>query len=157
MAFVALPPSPASPENAEVAGDGFYPSIDCNSMRNALRVGEIVTHARLFEAVKGGIVSIEGELADWRGARELEGAATLAEVDPDRMTGGEHRLTVLYTRAVHFAAAAELAELHRDLTATQEGLARADTAATTAQEYAKLATHAVRDILGAGRAVVELI
>lgn len=157
MSFVALPPDPASPDGSTVESDGWYPAIDCNKMRDALRIGEMVTNARLVEAIKGGQLTIEGELADWRAAREDDGATDLTEVDPSRMIGGDHRLTLLYTRAVRFAAAAELAELHRDLTATQDGQARADTEATTAQEYHRLATNAVRDILGTGRVAVELI
>ena len=157
MSFVALPPAPASPANAEVAGDGWYPAIDCNAMRDALRIGEMVTHERLVEAIRGGQLTVEGELADWRTARLAEGAASLAAVEADRSSGGIHRLTLLYTRAVRFAAAAELAELHRDLTATQDGQARADTEATTALEYQRLATYAVRDIVGTRRNTVELI
>ncbi|MCJ2189158.1 head completion/stabilization protein [Novosphingobium beihaiensis] len=157
MPFIALPPDPASPDGEVVAGDGWYPDIDVNAMRDALRIGELVTDARLIEAIKGGQLTIEGELEDWRAAREVEGAADLSAVDPARMTGGTHRLTLLYTRAVRFAAAAELSELHRDLTATETGQARADTAATTAPDYHRLATSAVRDILGTGRVAVELI
>lgn len=157
MSFVALPPSPASPDGSVVDGDGWYPAIAVGAMRDALRIGEIVTHARVVAAIAGGMLSIEGELAEWRALREEEGAASLDEVEPDRTLAGEHRLTLLYIRAVRFAAAAELAELHRDLTATQEGQARADTQATTAEDYRKLATHAVRDVLGVGRTAVELI
>ena len=157
MSFIALPPEPSSPEDALVEGDGWFPALDCNAMREALRIGDTVAHARLVEAIKGGQLTVERELADWRTAREADGAVDLASVDPDRTLGGDHRLTLLYTRAVRFAAAAELAELHRDLTATEEGQARADTEATTAQEYHRLATLALRDILCTGRVTVELI
>lgn len=157
MSFVAVPPSPASPDYSLVESDGWFPSIDCNVMREALRIGPTVTHERLVEAIKGGMLLIDGELRDWRLAREAEGAEVLSDVQPDQTIAGEHRLSALYVRAVRFAAAAELADLHRDLTATQEGQARADTAATTAQDYHKLATHAVRDIIGATRTAVELI
>lgn len=157
MSFVALPPSPASPPDSEVPGDGWYPSIDCNALRTALRLGELVTHPRLVGAVEGAQLTVEAELAVWRADREAAGAASLAAVEPDRTSGGNHRLTLLYTRAVRFHAAAELAETHRDLTATQDGQARADTEATTAEEYLRRATHAVRDILGTTRTAVELI
>ncbi|CDO35835.1 head completion/stabilization protein [Novosphingobium sp. KN65.2] len=157
MSFIALPPDPASPDGSTVEGDGWYPAIDRNKMRDALRISTIVTDTRLVAAIMGGQLTIERELVNWRAAREDEGAAAMTEVEPTRTVGGEHRLSVLYTRAVRFAAAAELAELHRDLTATEDGQARADTEATTAQEYHRLATNAVRDILGTGRVAVELI
>lgn len=157
MSFVSVPPSPASPANSVVEGDGWYPSIDCNALRDVLRIGTVVTHERLVGAIEGAIVSVERELADWRAAREAAGATSLSAVEPDRKTAGQHRLTLIYTRAVRFHTAAELAETHRDLTATQDGQARADTEATTAEEYLRRATHAVRDILGETRTVVELI
>lgn len=155
--FIAVPRSPASPANSIVEGDGWYPDIDCNAMRDALRLGEMVTHARLSGAIEGAQVTVEGELADWRTGWERAGAANLEAVEPDRKSGGIHRLTLIYTRAVRFHAAAELSETHRDLTATQDGQARAETEATTAEEYLRRATHAVRDILGVTRTVVELI
>lgn len=146
-----------SPAQSVVDGDGWYPDIDCNALRAVLRIGEMVTHERLVAAIQGAQVSVDGELAAWRATREAAGAANLADVEPNRRSGGEHRLTLIYTRAVRFHAAAELAETHRDLTATQDGQARADTEATTAEEYLRRATHAVRDILGVTRTAVELI
>lgn len=155
--LIFLPPEPASPAHALVPGDGWYPDVDCNALRDALRIGEMVTHARLVAAVQGAQLTVEGELAQWRADQEANGAASLAAIAPARTIGGEHRLTVLYTRAVRFHTAAELAETHRDLTATQDGQARSDTEATTAEEYLRRATHAVRDIQGETRTAVELI
>lgn len=157
MSFVTLPPSPASPPATVVEGDGWFPDVDCTAIRNELRIGETVTHARLVAAIEGGIIAMDGELADWRAAQETAGALSLADVAPDRTINGKHRLTVLYTRAVQFAAAAELAELHRDLTATSEGRARAETQLLAAEDYRKLATWAVRDMIGTTRTAVELI
>ncbi len=154
--FSALPPDPASPPE-ELAGDGFWPGLDPNLMRDELRLGTVVTHARLVGAIKGGMISIGIELADWRAKREAEGAANLAAVDPEDTIAGEHRLSLLYRRAVQFAAAAELAELHRDISATQDGADRAESEILTAREYNRLAIHAVRDVLGASRTAVELI
>lgn len=157
MSFVALPASPTSPEYSVVPGDGWYPDIDCNAMRDALRITDQVTHQRLVGAIEGGLLTVEGELAYWRATKEAEGCQALADVDPDRITGSEHRLTLLYTRAVRFHSAAELAELHRDLSATTEGQARAEPQLLTAEDYRKLATQAIRDILRTPRVAVELI
>lgn len=157
MSFVALPPSPVSPDASVVPGDGWFPDIDCNAMRDALRITDQITHRRLIGAIEGGLLTIEGELAFWRATKESEGAASIEDVDPDRMIAGEHRLTLLYTRAVRFSAAAELAELHRDLSATTDGQTRAEPQMLTAEDYRKLATQAVRDMLGQPRTAVELI
>jgi hypothetical protein len=157
MTFVALPASPTSPTNSKVDGDGWYPDIDCNAMRDALRITDQITHARLVGAIEGGLLTAEGELAYWRAVKESEGFAQLSEIDPERTIGGEHRLTLLYIRAVRFHAAAELAELHRDLSATTDGQTRAEPQMLTAEDYRKHATAAIRDILDTPRATVELI
>ena len=157
MSFVALPPSPTSPDSSEVLGDGWYPAIDCNAMRDTLRISDQITHARLVGSIEGGLLTVEGELAFWRATQESAGFANLAAVEPLRMIGAKHRLTLLYTRAVRFSAAAELAELHRDLSATTDGQTRAEPQMLTAEDYRKLATQAVRDILGVPRVAVELI
>lgn len=157
MPFQALPPAPASPNGEVIAGDDFWPGIDANELRDELRIGAVVTHARLVAAIEGGMIAIDRELEAWRAARELEGKASLEEIEPDRKLAGQHRLSLLYKRAVRFAAAAELAELHRDISATQDGHARADGEIMTAHEYRRLAILAVRDVLGAARVAVELI
>ncbi|WP_084390888.1 head completion/stabilization protein [Novosphingobium capsulatum] len=157
MSFVSVPPDPVSPPGSTMPGDGWWPDIDCNAMRDALRLGELVTHARLLGALEGGLLTVEGELAIWRAAREAEGCASLAEVEPARTIGGKPRAVVLYTRAVRCAAAAELAETHRDVTATTHGQARADDEKLTAADYRRMVTEAVRDLIGTTRVAIELI
>ncbi len=157
MSFVTVPPAPASPESAVVAGDGWWPDIDCNQMRDELRLGEVVTHARLVGAIEGGLLTVDGELAMWRAARESEGIAELADVEPARTVGGKPRAVVLWTRAVRFAAAAELAELHRDMSATAHAASATEDERLTAADYRRLCTQAIRDLIGATRCTVELI
>jgi hypothetical protein len=157
MSFVSVPPDPVSPTGSVMPGDGWWPDIDCNAMRDALRLGEVVTHARLLGALEGGLLTAESELATWRAAREAEGCTSLAEVEPLRKIGGKVRAVVLYTRAVRCAAAAELAETHRDVTATTHGQARADDEKLTAADYRRMCTEAIRDLIGTTRVAVELI
>lgn len=157
MTFVTVPPAPASPENAVVEGDGWWPDIDCNVMRDELRLGDTVPHARLVAAIEGGLITVDGEMADWRTAREADGITELAEFEPERTLGGKIRAVMLFTRAVRFAAAAELAELHRDMSATAHGQAQVDDQKLTAADYRRLCTQAIRDLIGTTRCTVELI
>lgn len=157
MSFTAVPPAPASPEGTVVAVDNWYPPIDCNAMRDVLRLGTVVTHKQLVDAIQGGVITVVQDLASWRAAREAAGATSLDDVAPEEVVGDQTRLSVLFTRAVRFAAAAELAELHRDLSATAEGSARAESQLLTAADYERMRINAVRDILGTSRVAVELI
>lgn len=157
MTFVAVPPAPASPEDTAVVADGWYPAIDCNEMRAALRIGEVVTHDRLFAAIQSGMIAVIDELRVWRAVQDAAGHASMAAVAPDENIGGQPRLVLLFTRAVRFAAASELVELHRDISATNDGLNRAESQLQTAADYRRMMTWAVRDILGVSRTAVELI
>jgi hypothetical protein len=157
MSLIAVPPPPQSPANTAVAGDGWWPDIDCNAMRDVLRLGDVITHARLVAAIEGGMITVTDELRDWRGLREADGHTTLSAVAPADLINGAPRLATLFTRAVRFAAAAELAELHRELSATYEGEKRSDTQLLSASDYRRLSTHAIRDMLGETRTAVELI
>lgn len=157
MSLISVPPRPQSPANSVLAGGGWWPDLDCNAMRDVLRLGDVVSHARLFAALEGGFITVTGDLAAWRAAREAEGHASLAAVAPADLVGAQPRLTVLFTRAVRFAAAAELAELHREISATDAGDKRSDTQMLSASDYRRLCTFAIRDMLGVTRTAVELI
>lgn len=161
MSLIAVPPNPASPPAAQVqiqiSANGWYPAIDLNQLRDALRLGEVVTHPRLVETVRGAVLHCIDELAAWQADQEAAGFASLAAVAPSPTVDNTPRLVHLWHRAVRFTAGAELAELHRDLSATNEGSARADAQLLTAADYRRLATHALRDMLGTTRTAVELI
>lgn len=157
MSFSSVPPSPASPEASVVEADDWYPAIDCNAMRAALALGTVVTHERLKAAVEGALVAVTGDLADWRAVQEEAGAASLDQVAADAVINGVNRHVLLFTRAVRFAAAAELAELHRDLSATADGANRAEGQLLTAADYQRLRIGAIRDLIGVPRVAVELI
>ena len=64
--LIALPPDPASPESSTVAGDAWWPAIDRNAARDALRLGEIVTDPRLVSALEGAWLTITSDLAEWQ-------------------------------------------------------------------------------------------
>lgn len=155
--LIAVPASPASPANTVVTGGGWWPDVDCNQVRAELRLPEIVTHERLVAAIRGAMLGITAELATWRALREADGAASLAEVDGEDEIDGIGRRVLLFLRAVRFAAAAELAELHRDVTATDAGQARGDVQLLTAADYRRMVVHALREFLGTPRVAVELI
>lgn len=151
MSLIALPPEPASPIGSTVAADGWFPDVDLNDMRDKLRVGKVVTHGRLTFAVEGALVTVQTELDAWKAAQVAAGADSLAAVPKGAM------LTVLFRRAVYFTAAAELAETYRDISATDDGDARAEEFVPVAADYRRMATHAIRDMIGTTRTAVELI
>lgn len=160
-AFVSVPPAPASAANTVVSAGDWWPEIDCNAMRDALRIGEIVTHARLIAEVQSALIGTIAELRDWKAQRVAEGHASLAAaaeaLQPGEAVDGVAHLEHLFVRAVRCSAAAALVELHRDMSATEQGVQRSETQLPTAADYRRMATWAVRDILGTTHTAVELI
>lgn len=161
MSLVAVPPAPASPPDTVVTAGEWYPDIDCNRLRAELRIGEVVTHERLAGEVRAGLIEIMGELRAWRIVLEGEGHPSLASASATLFPGdevdGQALLEYLFIRAVHCAAAANLAETHRDLSVTNDGAARAEAHVLSAADYRRMKTWAVRDMLGTTRTAVELI
>lgn len=161
MSFVSVPPAPASPGNTVVSGGDWWPEIDCNAMRNALRIGEIVTHDRLVAEIQNAMIGTIGELREWKAARVAEGHTSLiaaaAALQPGEEIDGVPHLEHLFVRAVRTAAAAALVELHRDVAATEQGQNRSEAVLPTAADYRRMSTWAIRDILGVTRTAVELI
>ena len=157
MSFVAVPPAPQSQANTEVSAGEWWPAVDCNAVRDAMRLGDVVTHPRLVAAIEGALITVTGELREWKALQTAAGHAALADVEPEEEINGVTRLEALFHRAVRFTAGAELLEGHRDAGATNELLNRADAEIQTAADYRRLATHAIRDIIGTPRTTVELI
>lgn len=156
--FVASPPSgPAVEDPADlVAGDAFWPGLSISGFQAEMRIPEEVDPSRLRAALRGGMLQIRGELRSWKAGHVLAGVATLTAVDSEEIDG-EPAVELLYRRAVFHAAAAELAETHSDIAATGDGQERNEARRDAAGELRRLATLAVRDMLGVTRTSVELI
>lgn len=155
--FVAMPPAPQSPANAVVKADGWFPDIDVNAVRSAMRLRGDVPHERLVEALRGGVLTVTMQLYDWKAEWVAAGNVSIATVKPTEKIDDEHRLSMLFVRAVRFYAAAELAELARDSSATNDEVDRIEEESLVAPDMKAIALNAVRDILGTTRIAVELI
>lgn len=148
--FIATPPAPASPADSSVSVDDWFPAIDVNSIRDTLRIGEgVVTHERLVAAIEGAVITALRQLHAWRSAWAASGADDLAAID-DITIGGRKRSAVLWERIIRYYAAAEIADTHRDLVTTDQANIRSENERLTADEYRRMAHHAVTDLLSIG-------
>ena len=134
-----------------VGVDGFWPAVDVNRLRNTVRLGDgVVSHERLVGAIEGAVGQLVIELADWRAMQEAAGAADLAQVAPGNSVNGDPLAEVFWQRAVRYLAAAELADGHADLTATDTGTTRAQEKRAIADDYRRMATTAIGSLLRLG-------
>ena len=150
MTGLTAPPDNIEPEGAVVVADGWFPDVKLADVRAAVRLGDgVVTTERLTVAIEGAMLSAFRALAGWRTARILGGAATFDQVT-DLQLGGRSQAHVLWERIVRNYAAAELSDLHADITATNDGFDRAQDKRLTSDDYRRLAYAAVADLLSIG-------
>lgn len=150
-----VPPAPPSAETV-VTNDGWFPDIDPVDVRADSRVRENVTAARLRRAIIDAIMTVNRQLAGWKAAQVTAGHNTLADVPADEIDG-HSQLLLLYSGAICAAAKVELVERYRDTDLTAAGQRQVDELDPALGELRRDMIHAVRDIRGEGRTVVELI
>ncbi|WP_200844673.1 MULTISPECIES: head completion/stabilization protein [unclassified Novosphingobium] len=160
MTFVATPPAseieqPAAPETP-VINDGFFPDVDPAAVRAAARIPTSITPARLRAAILGAIMTVGIDVQQFATIQIAAGHATLAAVPAPHLDGESVQL-IRYQRAVALYAKAELIERHRDFDTTAAGGSQADELTPSIGELRRDAQHAVRDLVGRGRTVVDLL
>lgn len=158
MSFVATEPASTNtpPDSATVANDGFFPDIDLNYMRAAVRLDGTVTNERLRDATVDAILQVNDELAAWKAEKIAAGAASLVDV-PAAEIGGESVNLVRYRTAVFRFARADLAEKFRSFDATKSGLDAAEKLECSVDDDRRAARWSIRDLLGRPRSTIELI
>ncbi len=155
--FVASPSPPPAPIADAIAGDGWWPALSIAAFREAVRVpATAASDARVREALIGAALTVGDALAAWRTAREAEGTESLAQVG-EPVVGGEPRALILWRRAVHATAAADLVETHGDIAATDQGAKANAEDRLHAGSQRRAATIAIRDILGRARSRSALL
>lgn len=152
MTGLTAPPDNFVPAGITVEADGWFPATSTEDVRKAIRMGEgTVTDQRLVQAIEGGILSGLRALHDWRTARALEGAAQLSDVTEDQING-KNKAELIWQRIVNFYSAAELADMHVDVSATDEAIDRNEEKRDTAGIYRTKAYDAVADLRAIGAA-----
>ena len=153
--FIVTAPA-ADPEETPIVSGPFWPNIDPATIREAQRIDNTVTPERLRMALIEAIASTNHKLRTWREAQAALGYVTLATVPADEIDETsilEHR----YLRAVGCLAKALLLERLRDFDATGKGDKKAESLTDPIDDCRRDHLHALADILGEARTVVELI
>lgn len=145
-----------TPPSGHINTDPFWPSIDLDAMRAALRIDGSVTQARLETAVIAAAISINRELLKWRFAQVAAGYETLADV-PASKVNDQSELVHLYTRAIQAATGAEVCERYRSYDTTASGDKKAESLQENIDDYRRDQRWAISDLLGTRRTKVELI
>lgn len=156
--FIARPPlieQPPAPETT-VTNDGFFPDIEPAAIRDAARIPGSITAGRLRAAILGAIMTAGNDLARFADDCQAAGYATLADLPAPKLDGQSVQLT-RYARVIALLTKAELIERHRDFDTTGAGDRKAEDLETSLTDLRSDATASIRDMLGRGRTVVDLI
>lgn len=134
----------------------FWPDIDGQQLRAAMRLDASITDERLEVAAINAMIEANRELAEYRAAREADGHSALADVPADTIKGTS-QLLHLYRRAIYSAATAELIERYRGYDATNSGEQKISEEHSNADELRRDARKALRTLMGISHATVELL
>lgn len=153
--MIVTAPSP-TPAETDIAIGSFWPAISPVEIREAQRLDNTVTPARLRPAlIESASTTIEA-LAAWKIAQIELGYTTLSAVPSDEIDGASilvHR----FKRAVGSLAKALLMERYRDFDATAKGDKRADALTDPIDDCRRDHLNALADITGRTRCTIELI
>ena len=139
-----------------ISNADFWPEIDGQQLRAAMRIDSSVTDDRLEVATVNAMIEANRELAAYRAARQAEGHATLADV-PAEQIKGKSQLLHLYCRVIYCGALAELIERYQGFDATNSGEQKVTEEESSPDQLRRDARKALRTILGISHATVELL
>lgn len=145
----SYPAAPIDADDAEVVADGWFPPVTLARVRALAKLGGAVTSDELTLAIEGGMLSAFRELAAWRSARVLAGAAMLADVTTLQLNG-RNQAEALWERIVAFYAKADLYADDTDISPTDQGMDRGEEKACRADEARRQAYAAQADLLSIG-------
>ncbi|WP_312197553.1 head completion/stabilization protein [Mixta calida] len=146
-------PRPAPDAEPPVKNTFFWPDIDLQQLRNALRLEGTVTADRLRLAVKTAISEVNAELYDWRAEKMAAGFPLLAVVPAETFDGESEKVTH-YFAAVAALTAATIAERYRGYDAAGK---KADVVEGTADEYWRDARFSISRIAEKPGCIVSLL
>lgn len=139
-----------------ISNSTFWPNIDGQRLRAAMRITDAVTDDRLEVAVVNAMIEANRELSSYREAQQAQGLAILADV-PAEQVKDESQLLHLYRRVIYCSTLAELVERYSSFDATNSGEKKVTEEESSADQLRRDARKALRSILGISHTTVELL
>lgn len=155
MSFIQVAPAASLP-GLIIRNHPFFPDIDTQHLRNTQRLDGTISNERLRESVLIALASINDDLREWRQEQEINGVGFIGETAAEWLDGESVNLH-RYRRAVYSLTHANLLERYRNFDTTVHGSTLAEQKESTADDLARDARFAVRDILGRSRSTFVLI
>lgn len=156
LSFAAAPSTQQLPAHTQIESDPFYPRIDLNQMRQAMRIDNTVTSARLYEMAVAAVIHVNRQLGFVRQAAIRRGQSHLSDTATTQLNG-ESVAVIRYRHAVYHYTKASLSEQYADFDATGKTASRFEAKQQTADDHRREAHAAIADITSQQRTDCELI
>ena len=150
LSFASAPKTEQQPEYGQIVLDTFFPVIDLNHMRQAMRIDNTITSVRLYEMALEAVIHVNRQLALTKQRALMAGQQTLVQADSKLPE-------IRYRHAVYNYTKANLSEIYADYDATGKTASRFESKQQSADDYRREAHAAIADILGIHRVDAELI
>lgn len=152
--FVAVGGTPV--DQPPIQNEAFWPDIDPDAARAAMKLDGTVTPERLREALITAMGDANWQLTAWATQQQAAGYATLSDVPAQTIDGTSLKLAQ-YRRAVYALAAANLIERYRSIDTSRQGIQTAGILEEPIDDLRRDAHWALNDLRGNGRTTIELI
>lgn len=144
-------------DEESITSSDFWPEISPGEIRQAQRIDETITPARLRAMLIEAIATTNQALRDWRIVQQAAGFTTLEAAGDGDEIDGEPVIVHRYRRAVGCLAKALILERYPDYDATGKGDKKAESQTSPIDDCRRDHRFAISDIRGEARATVELI
>ena len=139
-----------------ISNGDFWPEINGQHLRAAMRITDSVTDDRLEVAAVNAMIEANRELAGFRDAQIAQGFSSLADVPAEKIKDESQKLH-LYRRVIYCNALAELVERYSSFDATNSGEKKVTEEETSADQLRRDARKALRSLIGISHTTVELL
>lgn len=109
LGFIAIEPTTEAGDTTTIYSGPFWPVIDVDQLRQAMRIDGTVTDHQLNHTAINAVSEVNTDLNYWRKEREAEGVTTLADVPAESINDTSVNLHH-YRRAVYALTQANLVE-----------------------------------------------
>ncbi len=144
-------------QDTEITNDGFWPDVNAGDFERLRGTPAAQDDERIAFAVVNAIASVNLQLEAFKAKYQIQGIAKAEDIQVFPMVNNKNRIVVQYQSAVFARAKADLLPDFSTVHQKKEGDHLAERSLETKNELLAESERIVRNMLGKGRATVELI
>lgn len=144
-------------QDTEITNDGFWPNVNAGDFERLRGTPAAQDDERIAFAVVNAIASVNLQLEALKAKYQIQGIAKAEDIQAFPMVNNKNRIVVQYQSAVFARAKADLLPDFSTVHQKKEGDHLAERSPETKNELLAESERIVRNMLGKGRATVELI